>query len=145
MEKRYCRLSDFSKIKSDVVEHYPNNRMKRCIDSSTGSEYFLRIIMPEDTIQIKRLTPDEIAWHCGQNRIGQDIVQIIINWFPKDLVVGAEGKFYSENHPLSQKTGYVRTSNLGTDSEAFLYSKVQNALEILIQNGFEFSDEPVIK
>jgi hypothetical protein len=145
MEKRYCKLSDFKKIESEVVEHYPNDRMKRCIDSSTGSEYTLRIIMPEDTIQVKRLTPEEIVWHCGQNRIGQDIVQIKIKWFPKDLVAGIEGKFYTEKSPLSVKTGYIRTVNLGSNSEAFLYEKVQNALEILIQNGFEFSDEPVFK
>lgn len=133
MKTVYCELNDVGN--HIVSENFLNPQFKRCVDKD-GNEYRLHIILPQDKIEIQQLTKNDALYYCGRK---ESITMLTLNWFPKELVVGINGKIYSEDTKLSFKTGYVRSDNTGTSSECFLTEKVGFAIEILWGNGFEIN------
>lgn len=134
METKYCKLSEVKKHK--IIEHYPNNQFKKCIDKK-GNEYRLHIIYPNDKLQITKLSESEIEWYCPSHK-GSNITSITCNWFPRELVAGVINHRYVEQSELSKLTGWLSTSaNTGSNMDCFLTSNVNKAIEILVKNGFE--------
>lgn len=136
MEKKFCNLGE--EVKHNIIEHYPNKQFKLCLDEN-GNKYKLHIIYPEDKITIYEVFGANKKWHFGNRE--ERICVLNLNWLPNNLIVGTEGKYYSENSILSKSTGFVNSKNLGSNSEGFLASNVHVPLKILKMADFEFDKE----
>lgn len=135
MKTIYCKLSDIRK--HNVIENYPNEQIKKCYNKKTNEVYILHIIYPQDKISIKELTFDESQWFCGNRDKSIKFTSLTCNWFPKGLISGVIESKYNMNHELSKQTGWVRSVNAGSRMEVFLSNKVINAIDILMDKGFE--------
>lgn len=137
MKTVYCKPKDLKKDK--VITDYPNPQFKECKDKNSNI-YRLHIIYPEDKIKVKILNKNEIEWFC-KNKDAKlfitGVTMLDINWFPKELICGVINGRYNCNSDLAIKTGWLHTANTGTNSECFLSSKVQIAIDILVKHGFE--------
>lgn len=138
-EKQFERLS-----KGKLVKSYPNPYIKE-ID---GIEY--KIIPNGEKFETKVLSEQEKLWWCGA-KTEEEVVELSVSksgWFPTDLVAGTLPKHlgcgiiregFNMNTELSKKTGWLQgTGNLGSRSDLFLKSKVNEAIKILNKNGFSF-------
>jgi hypothetical protein len=134
MKTIYCKLSDIKK--HNVIENYPNEQFKLCKDRSNNN-YRLHVIYPCDKISVKELTFDESKWFCGNSDKSIKFTSLTCNWFPKELISGVIDHLYTSKSELSKLTGWVRSANTGTRTEVFLTSKVINAIDILMDKGFE--------
>ena len=137
METKYCKLEDIKK--HNIVTNYPNERFKDCKDSK-GFLYRLYVIYPLDKVRVRVLSKPEIEWFCLSRDASLFITGVTIlevNWFPKELICGVINGRYNCNSDLAIKTGWLHTANTGTNSECFLSSKVQTAIDILVKRGFE--------
>lgn len=133
--KLFARLSKGKKVKD-----FPNPDVKE-ID---GVSYY---IVDNPTCMIRKLEENEYPWHLGLShdtfteKYGSEdayILKVSTGFSPTDLVAGVKKGMYTEDTPLSRKTGWLSSCNLGTASDAFCGSKVNNAIKILRSKGFMF-------
>lgn len=145
METKYVTENQFNKLsKGKLVKSYPN----RYIKDIEGIEY--NIIPNCEKFETKVLSPEEKVWLCGV-QTEEEVVELCVTergWFPTDLIAGTLPKHlgcgiiregFNMNTELSKKTGWLHsTDNCGSRSALFLKSKVNEAINILNKNGFNF-------
>lgn len=137
----YVKLENYNPKDFNIVEEYPNKQIKKCLDKY-GKEFTLHIIYPEDIVDIKELTPEEITWWLGKKYVDKKIIMLSCNWFPSELLIGVKKhgnkRYYSADTELSRQTGYIEGSgNLGSRSYCFFKEKIKQNLQILKDNGFD--------
>ncbi|MCK9416426.1 hypothetical protein M0Q97_07195 [Candidatus Dojkabacteria bacterium] len=136
IEEKFCTLGEEGK--HNIIEDYPNKQFKVCLDGN-GNKYRLHIIYPEDKITIYEVFGVNKKWYFGNRE--ERICVLNLNWLPQSLIVGTVGNNYSEDAILSKSTGFVKSSNLGSNSEGFLASHVHVPLKFLKMVNFEFDKE----
>ena len=135
METIYIKEKDF--IGYHVTENYPNEVFKEI--KKDGKNFRVRIIKPDDVITIENVPDHDKNWYLTQKVSDSvKVISVFCSWFPKDLLVGVDGKFYSPFAELSKKTGWLRTSaDVGSCQAYFLASKKQVIIDILKNNNFD--------
>ena len=143
---KYVSPEQFSRIsKGKVVISFPNELIKEI-----GGVTF-QIVPHGLKCTVEKIAKESYPWYLRMDEESlalitkklfgysdTEVYRLSCDWFPKDLVAGVEHGMFSSFAKLSKKTGFLEFGYAGSDSCFFIGSKVNEAIKILIDNGFMF-------